>query len=583
MITIYDKNNIAYFIRPCPLINLTWNSNTDSSGPVGGKYDIVLNGTLIDDAGSPIYRWDQRTNPNNGITWPNTYNPKPAEQPYSDNAYNTSGALGSILAKQVALRELFAKSCNKIEVASVAGTDEPVITFYPKFLSMNFEEGIWVNRCDYSITLEAQFLLNKDDKIIGADSYATEKFGPGSPGWNEIGGKSSVDLSQFLDKTGFVDDVQETWSLEPEDGVGNTSDPENSENITRLYRLTRNITAKGSDLSSLAKCYTNNPASGDILKAHNQAKKYVMNRIGAVSGTLNTYDDYPTLQTYFGSGILNLDSKFYAGYNHSRTENIDVRQGTYSLQDSWILSSGNSHENYNLSISTSEGDALTSINIDGTIKGLTSIPASGSIFGGNYQSVYNTAYENAINKYRKITNSGMFGVNAWTFKRAQNAAGGISLNPKPLSITLGTNEFTGEITYNIQYDNRATNSVSGVSFEGVSIVDTYPGDVFAIIPVIGRPTGPILQYIGGRTEYQRSLTIELVMEMPSGVTGRQALLKKPSLGTITGSGIKNIINEYSPAREPGIRKYFVSPPQETWDPKEGRYNLSLTWTYELDH
>jgi hypothetical protein len=51
----------------------------------------------------------------------------------------------------------------------------------------------------------------------------------------------------------------------------------------------------------------------------------------------------------------------------------------------------------------------------------------------------------------------------------------------------------------------------------------------------------------------------------------------------TRSGILEAINAYSPAREPGIRKYFVSPPQETWDPKEGRYSLSITWTYELNY
>jgi hypothetical protein len=48
------------------------------------------------------------------------------------------------------------------------------------------------------------------------------------------------------------------------------------------------------------------------------------------------------------------------------------------------------------------------------------------------------------------------------------------------------------------------------------------------------------------------------------------------------SGIINTINAYSPGREPGIRKYFVSPPQETWDPKSGRYTLNINWTYELD-
>lgn len=568
MIIIYDKNNIAYFIRPTPLVNITWTSNSDASGPLGGKYDIVFTSSLINDAGSPIFTYENRNDQQNGITWARSYNPRPAEPQFS-----ASGALGSILAKQVALRELFSKHCVKIEICSIEG-GEPIITFYPKLVSMNFEEATWTTICNYSINLEAQFLLDKNENIIGADSYSSEPLPPGTSGIEAILEK----------KGGIVEDVQETWSLEPEDGVGNTLDPSKYENMVRVYRLTRNISAKGANLSGYGICFGPSTNKEEYLP-HNQAKKFVMKRIGVsgVQGTINTYDDYPSLQKYFGSGILNLDSAHYAGYNHARTENIDVKQGTYSLQDTWILSSGNAHENYNLSLSAAEGDALTSVTIDGTIKGLTSIPASGSVYGGNYQSPYNTAYENAINKYREITNTGQFGITAWTYKRAQNAAGGISLNPKPLSISLGSNEFTGEITYNIQYDNRATNTISGVSFEGVTVTDTYPGDAFAVIPVIGRPTGPILQYIGGRTEYKRNLSIELVMEVPSGTTGRNALMRKPSLTAIGASGIKNIVSEYSPGREPGIRKFFVDPPQESWNPKEGRYTLDITWTYELDH
>ena len=38
----------------------------------------------------------------------------------------------------------------------------------------------------------------------------------------------------------------------------------------------------------------------------------------------------------------------------------------------------------------------------------------------------------------------------------------------------------------------------------------------------------------------------------------------------------------SPANEPGVRKYFLSPPAESWNPKTGSYSLNLDWTYEID-
>jgi hypothetical protein len=47
--------------------------------------------------------------------------------------------------------------------------------------------------------------------------------------------------------------------------------------------------------------------------------------------------------------------------------------------------------------------------------------------------------------------------------------------------------------------------------------------------------------------------------------------------------LQQLIMEISPMNEPGIRKYFIAPPTESWDPKEGKYSLNLQWTYELEN
>ena len=128
--------------------------------------------------------------------------------------------------------------------------------------------------------------------------------------------------------------------------------------------------------------------------------------------------------------------------------------------------------------------------------------------------------------------------------------------------------------------------ISGALTENISINDTYPGDVFAVIPVIGRQTGPVLQYIGGRTEYRRDVGIEFVVDytnIPYGKDRTTFLLSKPSLNTPIRDSINGVVNALSPANEPGIRKYFLNPPAESWNPKDGRYSLNLSWTYELDH
>lgn len=588
MITIFDKQQLAYFIRPCPLINITWNTTFNEDGPIGGNYDITLTGTILDNAGSPIYQYNAG---DDMAQWSRVYYPtgqagsKPAPTVYPQDV-GQLGALKSILAKQVALRELFSRTCAKIEVASVnPGDTEPVITFYPKFISINFAEGIWVDRCDYTVNLEAEFLLDKQDNVIASESYANRTFKPGDPGWDI--NQTRIPINLLLDRIGgFVEDFQESWSIEPEDGQGNTALPQ-QEHVTRVYRLSRNISAKGKNITGY-ECFGNRPP--EFYRAHEQARRYVVNHIQNSGTTSNHWDDYPAPTSQpahflLASGILNLHTITHAGYNHSRTENLDITQGTYSVQDTWILSSGNATENYSLSLSASQGDPRHKVSIDGTIRGLTSIPGSGSVFGGNAVKRQNTSYENAINKYRQITNFGQFGLTAHTYKRAQNAAGGIILNHVPLSVSLATNEFTGEINYTIEYDDRPLNIIPGVISENISVTDNYPGDVFAIIPVIGRATGPVLQYMGTRTEYQRNFSLDLLVQTinQTGVVNpRTELLQKPSLREPLKTGIINAVNAYSPGRELGIRKYFVSPPQETWDPKTGRYTLTIDWTYELN-
>ena len=189
-----------------------------------------------------------------------------------------------------------------------------------------------------------------------------------------------------------------------------------------------------------------------------------------------------------------------------------------------------------------------------------------------------------MEKYHKVTNSGVFGIGSNIFKRANNSVA-VQLNSQPLSTAISANQYNGEITYNIQFDNRPTNVISGVLTENISVNDTYPGDVFAIIPVIGRETGPVIQYIGGRTEYRRDITIDLLLDYTKlgyGSDRAALLLRKPSVVEPTATQLGNLIRELSPANEVGIRKYFLSPPQESWNPKEGSYNISLSWTYELD-
>lgn len=552
-------NGNACTIRPTPLVSISQSLQKNGAGEAFGSiYTITLTGTIIADQGSPYAIKQDGSRYDFFGTPPNSIGPYGA---FDNNTSHFSGrppqqkistieASDAIFSKQRALRALFAQDGRKLEISDF-NDNEPTIICYPRLVGdIQFEEGIYVDICKYTITLEADVLLNKDLIVDEEGTLVSTDNGI------QILTNAKED-ALIASGAAFINDYSEEWTLEADDALGESLE------TPRSYRISHSINATGK---------THYNASGLMEPAWVQAKRFVQRRLA------NSVNDYPNIMGKIGSGTINLISA-YGGFNHIRTEQISESNGTYSVTENWLLASGNSYENYSMSINSSIDTAFVSVSIDGNIKGLTAISPSGFGVG-----VSGSAFNNALNKYYKISNSGHFGLTSDIYKRANNVVE-VQLNSQPKSVAIGLNEFMGEITYNLQFDNRPTNIISGVLTENIQVNDTYPGDVFAIIPVIGRKTGPVLQYIGGRTEYKRDLQISLLMDytrIPYGNSRSTLLMQKPSVSEPTASQLANLINELSPANEPGVRKYFINPPQENWNPKTGEYNFSLSWVYELD-
>jgi hypothetical protein len=559
-----DYNNTTTVrITPAPLVAISTQILKNGAGePFGVTYSITLTGTILDNKGSPY-----ATKANGDLfldiagstpTGSGPYNAFSTASSPVQQAINKNESLTAILSKQRALRALFAIDGQRLTITDPAGSD-PAVVCYPRVASIDFQEGVYVERADYTITLEADTLLtgeptayvNNEGSLVASDGMA----------------RANTQEHELLESlnAAFVSDFSEDWAIEADEAQGE------SVALPRSYRITHNINATG-------KTHYGPSQSGGVVKhkAWEQAKKFVQHKL-AINAT-----EYPNVFGKIGSGTLNLVNS-YGGFNHVRTENLSESAGTYSVSESWVIASGSAYENFNLSISSSTDSPFVSVSIDGNIKGLTEFSPSG--FGGNDSNTgKKNAYSNALNKYNSISNNGQFGLTSDIYRRA-NGSVAVQLNSQPRSISLGSNEYTGEVTYNLQFDNRPTNIIEGTIAEQISVNDTYPGDIFAVIPVIGRSTGPVLQYIGGRTEYKRDVSINLTMDytrIPYGSGRNDLLLKKPSIVQPTANQIARLLSELSPAGEPGVRKYFIAPPSESWNPKEGTYSFNISWIYELD-
>ena len=143
--------------------------------------------------------------------------------------------------------------------------------------------------------------------------------------------------------------------------------------------------------------------------------------------------------TTIGSGTLDLVGT-YRGYNHTRTEQIDKSDGSYSITDTWLIASGSAYETYSMSVTQSSDNPFIGVSIDGTIKGLSEMPPNHHKFGGGVGGDVGSgdAYSHAIEKFYQISNNGRYGVGSDIFKRA-NRAVAVELNSHPQSVSLGTN------------------------------------------------------------------------------------------------------------------------------------------------
>lgn len=167
---VYDSKAII----PSPLITIAKNYRAASDGTKHGVfYNISLAGTLLPFRGSPSGTYPLG-DPSDAFWTLSNYPP--------DETYvGGDTPFARIERKQEALRWLFREDGKLLEW--YGGAASP-IKCRPKVLSINFPEGQWVDKCQYSIELEAESLIGITDE----DTFDTSGLQSVSEEWqfNEV-------------------------------------------------------------------------------------------------------------------------------------------------------------------------------------------------------------------------------------------------------------------------------------------------------------------------------------------------------------------------------------------------------------
>jgi len=592
MIIVYLNNTTGKILRPSPYVSIAFNAKRHKGDYLGGDYSITLNGTILASGGSPFQTGgiDDRLQANSSTCAelsPGVTN-KPLETDIESNPAK------AILRKQEAIRHLFGRDGQKMEIVPVNG-QQPRITCYPNVESINFDVGSYINTCKYTINLTAPILYDINLKELSPSvplsrNHDNEKL---NTKYSFQAGSENTNPNSWTFPSGLVEDYNETWAIEIDESffLKTPTSINGTRSIPRCYRLTRNVSATG-------KTYYK---SDGRYEAWKNAKDFITANViidKCTDPTLESYSSFfPQLASgSFGWELLNLNSG-YQGYNHVRTENIDKTAGTYSIADSWLLTSGNNDtiESYNISANSSTGSPFTNITLNGKIKGLYKKDETMDKVHGTLTTL--EAFKKAKNEYDRMRGGSMditdpsqtiLGTGSVFYQRASSITA-LALNPEPVSISTNINKALGEIEYTIIYDNRPMSLFQDVLSDSITITDTYPGDIYAMMPTLNRDIGPIFQYIGGISQYERALSIDLVVshkylgtDDAKKLTGKGWLMKSPSKGPLKAQ-LNDLITQVCPLADPTgvIRRVVVNPITESWDPKNGRYSMNISWVYEI--
>ena len=579
------KINGQYLV-PAPLVTFGKNYLRSANGrTIGAEYTVSLDGTILPNKGNPVVDSGTFLSTFSSDSW--TSSSTPDDDP--NHGIDLEDSLLSLMSKQERIRKVFSNGeAVLVEILDLDTATEG-IKFVGNVESINFpNEGRWVNPCPYTISLTTTNFETPVNSSLFNDDSTEDDF-------------------EY-----YIRDASESWSVEEaEEKFFRVNNSDILQSSVKAYRVSHNVSAVGQPAyttSGTLDGSTYSPSYVSGLAPWEQASGYVYDVIGSnfPSGIF-----FPTSASTgpfnFGHADFgtNTNNNVYVLVDQKISENIDQRAGSYSVTESFVAYPSGAFTYgvpalHSVNVDTSQGeDGITTVTINGTINGLNTINPITDAGRHTENKLYNARlfFENLKNNVQ----GGISANNTAIYHIARIASESSWLHPRHKSYSAGENPNGGTITYSYTYDNRPPNIINGSIVEDIQISDTYPGQNFSSTPVIGR-NQPVLQYLNSRSEYKRSLSINITMAPFSSNWSGDITSIVPENGYWSAAGWADIANwtytnkpsvtntvnfakifaAANPANEAGVvaGRVFHSAPQESWNPKTGAYSYSIEWTYE---
>ena len=346
------------------------------------------------------------------------------------------------------------------------------------------------------------------------------------------------------------------------------------------YKISRKLSAVGLPPTGISGC-----TDGGFNTSFMEAKRWVESKLPTAFDNANNSQSslnsgVPAFSDTFNYASLGTDVDTYL-YNHVRTINYSVSEGSYSVSESWLAmpTAIRYLEDYDIDVSTDE-NYVKSVTVKGEVKGLylkdfdTMIGSGGSglppldnnfintdydqleeatldqaaaINNANNKLLKKNRYENAVSGFLhdikpSIYSRASMGLNNSYYSEefldqtrvdpgfGSSEAGGApqtrnptyvkeaQLNIIPISTSETHNTRKGTLSYSYQFNNKP-NFITGVISSNITVDTTFPNDVFAESFVLGRSLGPVLQDLGTITTAKKNINIEVNVIPPKTMNG----------------------------------------------------------------
>lgn len=502
------------FVGPFPKYSISRENNTTPDGTyIGSKFTINISGTALIKSEEP-------------------------DQDITEAGERQNKIQGETIIALHFLRSQFpSQNAGKLSIAPYGGKSNEIVFRDARLLSVDLpeqsEEELGTQTRDFSFVFEAY------EEISTADNLG------------------NIEVTQA---TYRLASAEENWELSEQEGEMHLENNEATGNILKTYSLVHTVSAVG--IKKYSATAGNLEEDGEAFR---QAAQWVQSRL-VYDPTVEVFQDMMGDDQFFKSRFLPIDMNKpnetdelgydlgpnstipYRAYNHVRNISHDVAAGSYSVTDTWVLSQETFFATHDIEISSENNinSPHEGITVNATFKGIES----------NYSdSKSTTKYDNALSAYSVFEGT--------VFALANQAyidSGGVqNLNPAFISNSLTHSKTSGTVNLNRAYDTR-TVTVEGAATESVNLNyqnQTGYVDVIAVIPIIGRLQGPIIQDM--QTTETAKLTISVDITM------------MPGYGKPNG---EELSAQYRP--EGGYCKSF----SEQWNPSTRVYSLGESWEYE---